>query len=309
MENCADSIVRYRLPDTDVIHTVTGRIADYTPDTAEGFVVSTFKGRVFVIQPCNGSVDSSYYCEKQDDIPEYSSRFDIFKQALHSGAFHKLVLAHPFCENNIDEKILFEQLLDRYPKAFVYWLSSPITGTWVGASPETLLEVKDGIAHTMALAATTTIGETWDDKSIQEQAYVADYIASELASQGIVYTKSEIHTVHTGHLQHLCTDFQFSIHNSQFSIARTLHPTPAVCGLPKREAQNFILEHEGFDRRLYAGFLGPVNSNEAHLFVNIRCAEIHRDNLATIYAGGGLLAASCLEDEWLELNRKRNNIK
>jgi hypothetical protein len=38
-----------------------------------------------------------------------------------------------------------------------------------------------------------------------------------------------------------------------------LHPTAAVCGLPKEAAKAFILENEEYDREYYSGFLGELN--------------------------------------------------
>uniref|UniRef100_UPI0040474081 chorismate-binding protein n=1 Tax=Flavobacterium sp. TaxID=239 RepID=UPI0040474081 len=52
-----------------------------------------------------------------------------------------------------------------------------------------------------------------------------------------------------------------------------MHPTPAVCGLPKKEAMEFVLKEEGYDRKFYSGFLGEWNRNEASMFVLI-CAKV-----------------------------------
>lgn len=304
-----DSIIRYRLPGTDRVHTLVGHASTLTAQEAHGFVVAPFVGQPIVITPTEAaSVGPSYMPEGAVQVVDYRANFAAFHGALLRGDYRKLVLAHPFPTEGITADELFHQLLDRFPTAFVYHLSSPLTGTWVGASPELLLEAAEGKGRTMALAATAPIGVTWDDKCIQEQAYVADYIARELSALGIDYEKSEIRTVHTGRLQHLRTDYAFPLSVSPIALAERLHPTPAVCGLPKAEAQQFIGLHEGFDRRFYAGFLGPIDEGEAHLFVNIRCAEFHGERCATVYAGGGLLAASRQEDEWMELNRKRNNV-
>jgi isochorismate synthase len=89
----------------------------------------------------------------------------------------------------------------------------------------------------------------------------------------------------------------------------TLHPTPAVCGLPKAAAKDFILQNENYDRCYYTGFLGEINTNlKTELFVNLRCVEII-DTFAAIYVGGGITLDSNPEDEWLETSNKTNTIK
>ncbi len=92
------------------------------------------------------------------------------------------------------------------------------------------------------------------------------------------------------------------------SLVGALHPTPAVCGLPQREARDFILEHEGWERGFYAGWLGLIEGDAADLFVNLRSAVLE-DGVATCFGGGGLLRASVLEDEWQETVRKISTLK
>lgn len=71
-----------------------------------------------------------------------------------------------------------------------------------------------------------------------------------------------------------------------------LHPTSAVCGMPKHQALEFILAHEGYDRQFYSGFLGPVHmEGRSSLFVNLRCMQLAAD-YASLYVGGGITAQS-----------------
>ena len=94
-----------------------------------------------------------------------------------------------------------------------------------------------------------------------------------------------------------------------FQLLKVLHPTPAVCGLPKEEAYRFILENEGYDRCYYSGFIGWLDPDgRTDLYVNLRCMHIEEEQL-TLYAGGGLLASSELNDEWLETEKKLQTIK
>ena len=88
-----------------------------------------------------------------------------------------------------------------------------------------------------------------------------------------------------------------------------LHPTPAVCGQPKGNSLDFIRMYEGYDRKFYSGYLGPVNmGNSTRLFVNLRCAELFDDG-SSIYVGGGIVKRSNQKKEWEETEEKAQVIK
>ena len=71
----------------------------------------------------------------------------------------------------------------------------------------------------------------------------------------------------------------------------------------------FNLENEGYDRRYYSGFIGWLDPDgRTDLYVNLRCMHIEEEQL-TLYAGGGLLASSELNDEWLETEKKLQTMR
>ena len=91
-------------------------------------------------------------------------------------------------------------------------------------------------------------------------------------------------------------------------VVDALHPTPAVCGLPKAEAMLFIARHEGIRRDYYSGFAGPVGINgETHLYVSLRCARLEGRTM-TFFAGGGIMPESRCEEEWMETEAKIKTI-
>ena len=148
--------------------------------------------------------------------------------------------------------------------------------------------------------------QEWDDKNRQEQDYVASYIRRQLLSLGIHSTEKGPYPAYAGALSHLKTDFHFSLKDNRNlgDLLKVLHPTPAVCGLPKEEAYRFILENEGYDRKYYSGFIGWLDPEGwTDLYVNLRCMHIEDEQL-TLYAGGGLLSSSELNDEWQETEKK-----
>ena len=150
----------------------------------------------------------------------------------------------------------------------------------------------------------------WAPKDIEEQRYVASYIADRLKTLGIDYREEGPRTVRAAHLVHLRSDFHFSLPPTVVlsRLLSTLHPTPAVCGLPKQQALDFILQHEHSQRLYYSGFMGPLNAPDSHLYVTLRCMQISGTR-QTLYAGGGLLRESNEEQEWLETEAKLDTMR
>ena len=198
---------------------------------------------------------------------------------------------------------IFKKLLLNYTNAMVYVWFHPKVGLWMGASPETLLKVQDNLFKTMALAGTQSyqgsLDVVWQQKEIQEQQFVTDYIVEKLDKD---VTVSDVKTIKAGSLLHLCTTIsgKLSREFTLFKLINLLHPTPAVCGLPKDEAKRFILENEGYDREFYTGFFGELNiDNSSNLFVNLRCMQVLSKQLA-LYIGGGITSGSIPQKEWEE---------
>jgi isochorismate synthase len=119
------------------------------------------------------------------------------------------------------------------------------------------------------------------------------------------------YTTQAANVLHLRSDFNFTLPEEARigNLLRRLHPTPAVCGLPKEQTFDFIRRNESAPRRYYSGFTGPLNLNgDTHLFVSLRCMQIAADGYR-LYAGGGLLRDSDEEQEWRETESKLEAMK
>lgn len=247
-------------------------------------------------------------------LKEYADCFDLFIDALRQKTFDKLVLSRSLMLPKPEAFLpaaAFYKACQRYVHSYVYLCYTPQTGVWLGSTPEIILSGEQGAWNTVALAGTQSLqnGELpqeWDDKNREEQRYVSAYIRRQLLSLGIHATENGPYPAFAGALSHLKTDFRFALSgNGQLGdLLNVLHPTPAVCGLPKEEACRFIQENEGYDRRYYSGFIGWIHpGGRTDLYVNLRCMHIGSD-LLTLYAGGGLLPSSDLQDEWQETEKK-----
>jgi len=230
---------------------------------------------------------------------------------------------------------LFLKLLDFYPNAFVYCFYHPKVGLWLGASPEILLSIKGDHFKTMSLAGTKKFSETnqWRKKEMEEQQLVTNYIYNNINDLIPDLTISEVENFKAGQLLHLKTMLSGTLKYKESNLkalVHKLHPTPAVCGLPKEAAKHYILEHEGYSREYYTGFLGELNfeslkvrnSNRrniennvytskmktSELYVNLRCMQIKKDQ-AIVYVGGGITKDSVAESEWEETVNKSLTMK
>lgn len=231
----------------------------------------------------------------------------------------------------------FENLLNKYTTAFVYIWHHPKIGMWLGATPEILIQTKNKHFKTMALAGTqsykNTLDVSWQQKEIEEHQFVSNYIFDELTKEKISCQIHQTETVKAGNLLHLQAMITGRMKNKNElgKIINALHPTPAVCGLPKETAKQFILENESYDREFYTGFLGELNFKtdsrkrnnnrrnienhayqfteiQSNLFVNLRCMQVKKNQIY-IYVGGGITKDSNPEKEYLETVAKAQVMK
>lgn len=235
---------------------------------------------------------------------------------IHHSNIHKIVISRKESHqiNSLDPTTVFKRLVKKYENAFVYLLFHPKLGMWSGATPETLLKVKNNTFTTMALASTQVykgdLNTKWGDKELKEQQMVADYINVALNKACIQFKVSPIETIKAGSLLHLKTNFTGILpneNNAIKNIVAVLHPTPAVCGMPKKESKAYILKNENYNRSFYTGFLGEIMENEVSLFVNLRCYH-YQDKMLNLFIGGGITEESHPEKEWLETVAKSKTI-
>ena len=286
-----------------------------------GFVFMPFYEGKQVVIPFEGNTFSQGNLEniekkKSENFTSESNQKEAFENlvskgvtAIQQGEFDKVVLSRKI---EINERIsivaTLQNLISTYPTAFRYLFFHPKIGLWMGATPEQLVKINQNQFETVALAGTQLYSENviWATKEIEEQQFVTDYIIFKVKDKVNNLIVSDAKLVKAGNLAHLKSfisgeltpDFQAN------DLIKALHPTPAVCGLPKEKAIDFILKNEGYNRKYYSGFLGEYNKdNLTDLFVNLRCLEVEND-LLTIYVGCGITKDSNPEKEFIETENK-----
>lgn len=241
---------------------------------------------------------------------QYMEQATSLIERMRRGELHKVVLSRTICGKcgGTDWASVFESLEAANPNAFVFVFNTEVTGTWIGASPERYLSYSGRQIHTMALAGTRPAGTrgAWGAKEIEEQRIVADYIEDLLGNLGIKHSTSDTYSRVAGNVEHLCTEFTGEVGNmSQVDkMQNMLHPTPALAGLPTKDAIRLIEATEKHHRRYYGGYIGPIDfRGNFNYFVNLRSLEFDKENYC-LYAGGGLTASSNAEQEWIETEEK-----
>ncbi|WP_185873715.1 chorismate-binding protein [Blattabacterium cuenoti] len=210
-------------------------------------------------------------------------------------------------------KKTFQKLIYSYPKSFItYWYNIHY-GSWIGATPELFLKLNDQKLQTIPLAGTIFNNKKWTKKELEEHKIVIKYIVNILKSYSGNITIGKIKSIKVGNLSHLKTsiNFNFLKKEKQFSILNRLHPTPSICGYPKKKSWNFIKKNEKFKRNFYTGYFGTVDDKKKNmeLYLNLRCARIRINKKdITLYAGSGITKYSNLNQEYIETENKIKSI-
>ena len=244
---------------------------------------------------------------------QYYDYINQIKNFINGSLTNKIVASRrmtvPFSKDIND---LFFDLCNIYNDAFIFFLSTEELGTWIGASPELLLERQGSKLTTMSLAGTRSLScsKSWDKKNIKEQKIVTDYLIDIFDRFRLNPSIINQGTKQAGNIEHLMTIIEGkTVDNfNLISLLKALSPTPALSGFPKKEAIEIINNFEG-DRSLYGGFMGPVFPNGDFRFnVILRCACLS-PTTATLFAGGGITYLSDPEEEWEETEKKLETIR
>ncbi len=241
---------------------------------------------------------------------------------IAAGEFEKIVLARALdvaASAPLHPLRVLNGLRQRFPDCYAFSLADGAGHSLIGASPERLVRVSQGVLETEALAgsaprgagasedAALAAGLLASEKDRREHRLVLDSIVRRLAPLGLRLEFSDKPAVRRlANVQHLHTPVRAALpdHVRLLDALARLHPTPAVGGTPRAAAVARIRELEGFPRGLYAGALGWMNARGGgEFFVGIRSALVN-GAAARLYAGAGIVAGSDPEKEFAETELK-----
>jgi menaquinone-specific isochorismate synthase len=243
-------------------------------------------------------------------------------EQIAEGEYEKIVLARGI-ELEADAPWLpldaLNRLRDRFSGCFTFSFGGGGARSFIGATPERLLRVREGSLQTEAIAGSASRGKSAGEdaryargllessKDLHEHACVRDSILRRLEALGIqADATTEPRLLQLANVQHLYTPIEAQVGEDThlLDVLGELHPTPAVGGTPREKAVPRIRDLEKIDRGLYAGVVGWFNHlNEGEMVVGIRSALIDGTR-AKLYAGAGIVAGSEPEKERRETELK-----
>ena len=238
---------------------------------------------------------------------EYLKKIEAAKDFIIEKQLPKIVLSRPVLKvfPNIKLAQTFLNICQKYNNTLCYIFFSD-NAIWMGATPEILgqFDKTSGEFTTISLAGTLPLKEEWTDKELMEQNTVTDYIYNILQKYAPRVHYSDPYNHFSRNIKHLRTDFNAIIKEEDVQrLIDQLHPTPAVCGIPKDVCQNKIFDLEQYDRELYSGYIRLETKDTIYYFVNLRCAKIY-ENKIVAFAGGGITHDSIPQKEWRETELK-----
>ena len=229
----------------------------------------------------------------------------------------KVVLARDlqvWAAEALDVRPLSRRLAERFDGCWTF-----VVDGLVGATPELLVRRTGNAVESIVLAGSAARGRELDeDKRLGEGllASAKDHAEHEPAVVSVV---DRLRTVcddvradpapwllRLANVQHLATRVSATAAGAEsaLDLAGRLHPTAAVCGMPRGTAMERIRAVEGMDRGRYSGPVGWVDADGNGEFgIALRCALV-TGNRARLFSGAGIVGQSLPEAELEETRLK-----
>lgn len=261
-----------------------------------------------------------------DPIPDPQSNFtksdyeDVVQRAkeyIAAGDIIQVVPSQRFSRPvSVDSFDVYRALRVVNPSPYMYYLKC---GSFeiVGASPEMMVRVEDGIVQTVPIAGTRPRGKnTEEDQALEEELLNdpkerAEHVMLVDLGRNDLGRVCEYHTVKVtdlmiierfSHVMHIVSHVVGKLREnlSAFDVIRACLPAGTLSGAPKIRAMEIIDELETSRRGTYGGAVGYFSfSGSADTAITIRTAVV-KDGMAYVQAGGGVVADSDPENEYFE---------
>jgi len=242
-------------------------------------------------------------------VEEYGSIVERAKEYIVAGDVFQVVPSQQFQQkSDVNPLTLYRVLRALNPSPYMYLLDSG-EHQIIGASPEMLMRVHDGVVSTRPIAGTRPRGDTEgedraleaeilvDEKEIAEHVMLVDLGRNDIgrvAKPGTVRVERLAHVERFSHLMHLVSHVDGELRDGldAFDAFNALFPAGTLTGAPKVRAMELIDEFEPVYRGPYGGAVGYFSlSGNADFAITIRTVSL-RDGVATVQAGGGVVADS-----------------
>ena len=242
-------------------------------------------------------------------------------QAIREGEIFQVVLSNrlsaPFTGSLLDT---YRVLRTINPSPYMFYLSGT-DGEVVGASPETLVKLEDGVLHTFPLAGTRPRGRTPAEDAALERELLAD--EKELAEHNMLVDlgRNDLGKVSTfgtvtveklraverfSHVMHIGSTVRGELRPDKDALdaVQAVLPAGTLSGAPKLRACQLIGQLEGDRQGIYGGAIGYVDfTGNLDTCIAIRLAY-QKNGVVSVRSGAGIVADSVAEKEYQECINK-----
>ena len=242
---------------------------------------------------------------------EYIYAGDVI-QVVNSQRFSRRTAAHPFQ--------VYRALRSVNPSPYMYYLNLADFHI-VGAAIETVAKVEDGIVATHPIAGTRPRGQTPEqdaaleselknsEKQRAEHIMLVDLGRNDIGRVSVPGTVSVTQLMDVerfSHVMHLVSHVEGRLRPelTPYDALRSCFPAGTVSGAPKIRAMEIIAEIEGEKRGPYGGAVGYFSFSGNTDTALVLRTGIYKDGIMYIQAGGGVVADSHAEDEYMETRHK-----
>ncbi len=249
--------------------------------------------------------------------PEYEKAVRRAKEYIAAGDIIQVVPSQRFSRPiSVDSFDIYRALRVVNPSPYMYFLKCDSFDI-VGASPEMMVRVEDGLVQTRPIAGTLPRGKTdaedreFEQKLLADPKERAEHVMLVDLGRNDLGRVCEYHTVKVtdlmiverySHVMHIVSHVigQLRDNLTAFDVIRSCLPAGTLSGAPKIRAMEIIDELEPTRRGTYGGAVGYFSfSGSADTAITIRTAVI-KDGTAYVQAGGGVVADSAPENEYYE---------
>ncbi len=260
------------------------------------------------------NVEQSVFEDSVRKAKEYIRNGDAF-QIVGSQRFSRETTATPL--------EIYRALRATNPSPYMFLLQFNEDLTLVGASPEMLVRLEDGVAYNRPLAGTRKRGKTEkedlaleedllaDPKECAEHVMLVDLGRNDLGrvcEYGTVKVPQMMYVERYSHVMHIVSQVEGKLRKGldAFDLVRATFPAGTLSGAPKVRAMEIIEELEGTRRGPYGGAVGYFSfDGSMDMCITIR-SLLMQGKTISVQAGAGLVADSDPTKEYVEcINKAR----
>lgn len=252
----------------------------------------------------------------------HEDRIRIAKEYIRDGDAFQIVLAQRFSrETEASPLQIYRALRATNPSPYMFLLEFSDDLTLVGASPEMLVRLEDGIAYNRPLAGTRHRGKDEqedlaleeellnDPKERAEHVMLVDLGRNDLGrvcDYGTVQVKRMMYIERYSHVMHIVSQIEGLLRKGMdaFDLVRATFPAGTLSGAPKVRAMEIIEELEATRRGPYGGAVGYFSfDGSMDMCITIRTLLMQGGRIS-VQAGGGIVADSDPTAEHVETINK-----